>query len=126
MKLIRVSFIAIAFVYLTGCATIIKGSSQRVTIFSQEKGTELFVNEVKVGDNTAEYTFKKKNEYFISARKEGCRDAFVEASKSFDPVSLLGFLIDYGLISILLVDNISTGAMYEFDKETYIVTPDCD
>lgn len=55
-------------------------------------------------DNTVT-TFKKDKTYKISARKEGCETTTVPAPKSFDALTLLGVLLDYGVISVLLVDG---------------------
>lgn len=71
------------------------------------------------------HTLKKKQNYSITVRKEGCRDVTVPVSKSFDALTLLGLFIDYGLVSILIIDGAATGAWQKFDQESYVVDPRC-
>lgn len=48
-----------------------------------------------------------------------------QRQKSFDAVTLLGLLIDWGIISILVVDGACTGAWSQFDQESFVVDPQC-
>ena len=109
----------------TGCASMFNGSSQQVSVRSNVDGAMLYVNEGFIGKETGITTFKKKKEYNIVARKEGCTDASVQASKSFDPTTLLGVLIDFGIITVLVVDGVGTGAWQQFDQTSYVLDPVC-
>ena len=60
------------------------------------------------------------------AKKQGCADNLVQTQNSFDAVSLLGFFLDFGVISMLVVDWAATGAMWKTDPLVYHVTPICD
>ena len=113
------------FTLLVGCATMFNGSSQQIEIQSNISGTELYVNETYVGNNRSVVVFEKKRDYVITARKTGCADASVAAAKSFDATTLLGILVDWGLISILIVDGVSTGAWQEFEQTSYVLDPVC-
>ncbi len=101
------------------------GSSQVMSIRSTIDDAKLYVNENYIGKGNGTETFQKKKQYTITARKEGCRDTNVIVTKSFDPTTLLGILIDWGIISILIVDGACTGAWQHFDKTSYLVDPDC-
>ena len=46
-------------------------------------------------------------------------------TKSFDATTLLGVLIDWGIISVLLIDGAATGAWQDFDQTSYVVDPVC-
>ena len=87
--------------------------------------SSFFVNDTFIGKDNTVVAFKKKNDYVITARKEGCIQASVGAAKSFDATTLLGILIDFGLISILVVDGLATGAWQSFDQTSYVVDPNC-
>jgi hypothetical protein len=87
--------------------------------------TDLYVNEAYIGKNSGVTTFKKKKDYVITARKEGCTDASYPASKSFDATTLLGVLIDFGIISVLVIDGAATGAWQQFDQTSYVLDPVC-
>jgi hypothetical protein len=59
----------------------------------------------------------------LRAEKEGCESTTSTTTESFDPTSLLGIFIDFGLISIP-VDMIS-GAAWKIEPTTYTLTPVC-
>lgn len=121
----RILSVAIMSVTLSGCATMFNGSTQQVAIRSNQMDTDLYVNEALIGKGNAVTTFQKKENYIITARKEGCNAVSVPASKSFDATTLLGILIDFGLISILVVDGAGTGAWNKFDQTSYVIDPQC-
>ncbi len=110
---------------LTGCAAMFHGSTQQVAIRSNVPGTELFVNEAYVGKDSGVTTFHKNKSYMITARKAGCTDTSLPASKSFDAITLLGILIDFGIVSVLIIDGAATGAWQQFDQTSYVLDPRC-
>lgn len=110
---------------MSGCAAMFHGTTQQVAIRSNVPGTELFVNEAYVGKDNGVTTFQKKSNYTITARKAGCTDTSVPAAKSFDAITLLGVLIDFGLVSVLLIDGAATGAWQQFDQTSYVLDPRC-
>jgi hypothetical protein len=111
---------------LSGCASMFNGESQQVAIRSNQPDVDLYVNEAFIGRGNGITTFKKKDEYVITARKEGCMPVSIPASKSFDATTLLGVFIDFGIISILAIDGAGTGAWRKFDQTSYVIDPQCD
>lgn len=109
---------------VTGCAAMFHGTTQQINIRSNMDDAKLYVNEAYVGKGNAVTTFHKNKNYTITARKEGYRDTTVFATKSFDAVTLLGILLDWGIISILIIDGAATGAWQQFDQTSYVVTPE--
>lgn len=101
------------------------GASQQVSIRSNQPDVDLYVNEAFIGRGNGITAFKKKEEYVITARKEGCMPVSIPASKSFDATTLLGVFIDFGIISILAIDGAGTGAWRKFDQTSYIIDPQC-
>jgi hypothetical protein len=112
-------------VSLAGCAAMFNGTSQVVSIRSNIDDAKLYVNEEYVGKGNGVATFKKKKHYEIVARKDGCEEARIVPTKSFDPTTLLGILIDWGIVSILIVDGLATGAWAQFDQTNFVVDPKC-
>lgn len=110
---------------MSGCAVMFHGSTQQVAVRSNVPGTELFVNEAYVGKDNGVTTFQKRSNYMITARKAGCTDVTVPAPKSFDAITLLGLLLDAGIVSILLIDGAATGAWQQFDQTSFVVDPRC-
>lgn len=101
------------------------GSSEQVAIRSNVSGAELYANEALIGKDNGVTSFQKNKNYVITARKAGCTDTTVPVSKSFDAITLLGILIDFGIVSVLLIDGAATGAWQKFDQTSYVVDPNC-
>ncbi|MCK4326531.1 PEGA domain-containing protein [bacterium] len=99
------------------------GSTQMVSIRSNVDDAKLYVNEAYIGTGNGVTTFRKNKNYTIVARKEGYADGVAIPTKSFDATTLLGVLLDFGIISILVVDGICTGAWQQFDQTSYVVDP---
>jgi hypothetical protein len=110
---------------LTGCAAMFHGTTQQVGIRSNVPDTELYVNEAYVGKGNGVTTFHKNQNYMITARKEGCNAVTVPVQKSFDAITLLGVFLDFGIISVLVVDGAGTGAWQQFDQTSYVIDPQC-
>jgi len=125
MKKILTPILVASFLFSTGCATMFNGSSQTVNIRSNDTEAKIYVNEEYMGKNNAVYTFKKKENYVLKAEKAGCKTTTVIPQKTFDPTTLLGIFIDWGIISILVVDGAATGAWQKFNQTSYVVDPDC-
>lgn len=84
------------------------GSTQQVAVRSNVPGTEPYVNEAFVGKDNGVTTFQKRYNCMITARKAGCTDRTAPAPKSFDAITLLGVLVDFGLVTVLLIDGAAT------------------
>ena len=125
MEKLRFMFALLCIVLLSGCASMFNGTSQQVSIRSNVEGTELYVNDAYVGKDNGVVVFNKKKNYVITAKKEGCVQSSLPASKSFDATTLLGILIDFGIFTILVVDGLATGAWQSFDQTSYVVDPNC-
>lgn len=115
----------IVLVAFTGCAAMFHGVSQQVHIRSNYSDVKLYLNGDFTGTGSTVTTFKKKKKYVITARKEGCEEVSTVPTKSFDMVTLLGILIDYGVISVLLIDGAFTGAWKQFDQTSFVIDPIC-
>lgn len=107
---------------LASCASIIKGTEQQINIVS-EKDVEIYVDGVKTGTETAIARVKKGDVHSITVKKEGCETLTVETGEAFDTTSLLGILIDFGIISIPV--DLASGAAWKVEPTLYNVTPIC-
>ena len=121
----KLQFIAVLglSLFASGCATIIKGQQDTLTVNSLEEGTAIYIDGVQRGVNDAMAQVKKGNVHTIKVTKEGCQDVIIQTGESFDATSLLGIFIDFGIISIP-VDLVS-GAAWKTDPTIYTVTPNC-
>jgi len=110
---------------LMGCATMFNGSSDQIAVRSNEPGTKIYIDEMEVGTDSAIWAVPKKGSHFIRVSKNGCADTQVPIKYSFDATSLLGVLLDFGIVSMALVDGVGTGAITKADQTAYVLTPNC-
>lgn len=114
-----------AAILSSGCATMINGSTQTVEIKSNQETAKIFINDEFVGTHQTAQLLKKNQDYTFKAEKEGCTTATLKAEKEFDKTTLLGLLIDAGIISIGAIDYATTGAFQKFSSEEFNLQVDC-
>jgi len=124
-NIIKIYTLIATSITLFGCASMFNGTSQELHVRSNDDNVKFYVNEVYIGKGSAVTTLKKKNEYTIIAKKEGCDLVTQPIAKSFDGTTLLGLFIDLGIVSILLIDGAATGAWQEFDQTNYVIDLNC-
>lgn len=110
---------------LSGCASMINGTTQNISVSSTQRDAKLYMNGEYIATGNGVATLKKKDDYILTAKKDGCNDTSVPVSKSFDPTTLLGILIDFGIISMLVIDGAVTGAWNKFDRTNYSLDMQC-
>ncbi|GAA5270171.1 hypothetical protein VCV51_033960 [Vibrio cholerae V51] len=101
------------------------GTSQQVSIRSQNPSAKIYVNEAYLGNGNVITAFKKNQNYTIRVEEDNCHSVTIPVTKSFDATTLLGIFIDFGIVSILVVDGVGTGAWQQFDQTSYIVNANC-
>ncbi len=106
---------------LGSCASIIHGTHDTVTVNSLEKGTTIYIDGVARGTDTATADVRRGKPHTIKVEKDGFQPVTIETTEEFDPTTLLGIFIDFGIISIP-VDLIS-GAAWKQAPTAYTVTP---
>jgi hypothetical protein len=125
MQTLTKILVAVLLFQFTGCAYMFHGNTDQITIQSADPDTKLYLNTVLIGRGTAAATVPRNVKQTIIAKKDGCTDHVVQTGDRFDAVSLLGILLDFGIISMLIVDNV-TGAMWKTDPLVYHVNPICE
>ena len=113
---------------VTGCAAMFHGASDTIHVRSEEADTSFFADERDIGKGTSAVTALSKkglSKVVLRAEKTGCSPRSVQIPTEFDALTLLGILIDFGLISILVVDWAATGAVTKASQTDYILTPEC-
>ena len=110
----------------SGCAAILSGSSSKLHVQSEEPDSKIYVDGEFIGTREGVIEVSKKDSPTITVHKDGCDDGKAVVDKEFDPVTLLGLLWDFGLISILVVDLAATGAVNKFKHTDFTVSPHCD
>lgn len=123
MKKVFLPALILAVASLSGCASIIKGNSEKITVNSLEQDTVIWVDGAPRGKDAVSVDIKKGNPVTIKASKQGCQDVSVQTTESFDATSLLGILIDFGIITIPI--DLISGAAWKPSPTTYTVSPIC-
>lgn len=113
---------------LSGCAAMFKGTKDTV-VFQPMDGqpTSYTLNGAPIGNGTAvSATVKTKGntKAMVTASRPGCTPVTSPLQTSFAPVSLLGILWDFGIITMGLIDGAGTGAAVRTDS-IQVVTPSC-
>ena len=126
MKILTSAILIVFVVQLSGCAAMFHGTSDQITIQSPDPDAKIYLDNMLVGKGTAVASVKRNTQHTIVAKKEGCTDNFVQTQTAFDPVTLLGVLVDWGIISVLVIDWGVTGAMWKIDPLVYHPNPICD
>jgi hypothetical protein len=124
MKVISRVLVIVLMFQISGCAYMFRGTSDQITIQSPDKDSQIYLDGVLIGKGSAMATVEKGKKSTIVAKKPGCSDHLVQTGSRFDAVTLLGILLDFGVISILVVDNL-TGAMWKTYPLVYNVNPIC-
>lgn len=123
------SLLTVSLFLLSSCAAMFHGTSETIYIRSDEPNTKFYAGARELGKGTSAVTTVSKkdlDDVILRASKEGCNDKSTPIETEFDAITLLGILIDWGLISILIVDWAATGAVTQASQTDYILTPDCN
>jgi hypothetical protein len=120
--------VALAILALSsGCASMFKGTKETIYIRSNLPNTTFFANERELGTGSSAITTipkKKLSKTILRAEKQGCHPKTAPIETSFDAVTLLGVFLDYGIVSIICVDWLGTGAITQAAQTEYILTPE--
>lgn len=108
-------------VLLTGCASMFSGSEQALTI-KTHKDAEIFINERFVGSGYASRPVKRDQAHDIKVVLGECQQTFTTEAR-FNKLSLLGLLLDAGLISI--PTDFITGAAWHVYPNKIKMMPKC-
>lgn len=107
----------------TGCASILHGTSDTISVNSMEKDTIIYVDGTPRGKDNARGQIKRGDVHTITASKEGCQDVTMKTTDSFDIATLLGIFLDYGIISIPI--DLISGAAWKTDQSIVTLSPIC-
>ncbi len=123
-----IAFVVMVSFLVSGCAAMFNGTSETINLRSEEQDTKFLVNEREIGKGTSTVTIISKKDLksaILRAEKPGCATQSSLIETTFDPTTLLGILIDCGIISILVVDWAATGAVTKASQTDYVLTPEC-
>ncbi len=106
--------ILISALFFTSCATIFKGSTDKVGFGSEPQGAKVYVNGTLLGETPFELNMKSNKQYTIEFRKEGFETRSVVLNNSIGAgwivLDVLG-----GFIPVII--DAATGSWYSLDQE---------
>ena len=123
-----ISLMVMAALFSSGCASMFHGTKDTVYVRSEEPDTHFYCNNRDLGKGTMAVVTISKSDLSSStlrAEKIGCNTKIAPIDTEFDATTLLGILIDWGIISILMVDWAANGAVTRSSHSDYVLTPDC-
>ncbi len=102
------------FLLTSSCASIIKGTSNKVDFNSKPQGAKIYVNGNYMGDTPIRLKLESKRTYNIEFRKEDYK------TKTFNITNQVGvgwIVLDIlmGLVPVII--DAATGAWYELDQK---------
>ncbi|GAB4168651.1 MAG: hypothetical protein Kow00108_01850 [Calditrichia bacterium] len=117
-KFFLVSFI-ILLAFITGCATILKGTKQEIPITSSPTNAMVEIEAfdgttVFKGETPVTVSLLKKNRYTITIKMDGYEDAVIAIDKDFEPTTL-GNIFCGGIIGVII--DFANGAAYKLSPE---------
>lgn len=120
------SFLVIGVITLCGCATIIDGTTQEITIDSNPQGATVYVTTIKDGvlgpkteaGQTPLTVLVPRKDGAIIVEKEGYQSQQVELVRGMNPW-VFGDVLMTSLLSTSI--DTSTGASNEYDPDQYFV-----
>lgn len=101
----------------SGCATVFKGSSEKVSFSSDQPGTKVYVNGQFMGTTPVETKLMSKNSYIIEFRKDGYQSKTVMLNNS---VGAGWVVLDVILGGFPVVIDAISGDWYRLDRDHVI------
>lgn len=122
IKYLPIALAAIITINLNGCASMLNGEHQVVSI-KTEADTEIFVDDRYAGKGVAKLKLTRDEQHKVRVSKEGCEDAQLVTQPNFNETSLLGLFVDFGLVSI--PTDFLTGAAWDIEPSDISLTANC-
>jgi hypothetical protein len=117
MKLITLCLM----ILLTGCASMFSGSQQDLTI-KTHKEAEVFINDRFVGTGYVSRSVARDETHKVQVVMGECQQTFTTEAR-FNKLTLLGLLLDAGLISI--PTDFITGSAWSVYPDKIKMLPKC-
>lgn len=104
---------------LGGCATVINGSNQLLTVNTNVPGAQVFMNNVPLGVTPLIVSVRRGQEGVLSIQAPGYQPFQAPITKKINGIFFVNILIGGTTGS---TTDYTTGAMYAYEPDTYYVT----
>jgi hypothetical protein len=119
MRLMHLSASLLLGLTLGGCATIISGTSQKITVNSDVEGADVFLNEQPLGKTPLIAVVDRGIEGVLSVQKPGHTPYQIALNKKINTVLWVNIFIGGTFGS---TTDYTTGAMYEYEPSTFFAS----
>jgi hypothetical protein len=117
MKLTKLGAVALVAIVTAGCASIVKGRSQTITVSSNVDGAEVFLDGQKIG-TTPYVGIVTKNKGTLMVQKPGYKTVNVSLSKTLEPI-FWGNIITGGTLGS--ITDFASGSAFQYAPASYQV-----
>lgn len=104
---------------LTGCATILGGKQQTITVNANVSGADVYLNQTLLGKTPLTAKVKRGQEGVLRVTAEGYQPYQAALNKKISSLFWVNILSGGAFGS---TTDYTTGAMYEYEPDTYMVT----
>lgn len=119
MKFALIMCILSLTVLSSGCATIMKGTTQKISVSSHPSGANVLADGSPCGITPCSVELKRKDDHVIIVRKEGYEDGVVQVSKVMGGM-IIGNLLFGGILGAGV--DAASGSMWNLVPEKINVT----
>ena len=119
MKSVRGVCVLVFGLTIAGCATIISGSDQLITVNSNVQGAEVYLSGQLLGTTPLSANVKRGQEGIMRVTADGYQPYQVALNKSINTVFFVNLLSGGAFGSST---DYSTGAMYQYEPSTFMVS----
>lgn len=113
LRIVFCVFLMFAFLFMTGFASIFKGTKQTLTFNSEPDGAQVIIDGKPLGVTPLSISLKKNKFDVVMIQKEGYRTQTMPLDKKFDGIAIFNILWD------LSTTDLITGAIYEYSPNQY-------
>jgi len=107
-KLLGIFFL---FIFISGCATIFKGSEADIRVNSSPAGATIKVNGINSGLTPQTLSLKRNQTHQIEFSRDGFESVLFNVERKFDiGTTVIGNIFSWGIIGIIV--DVATGAAY--------------
>lgn len=111
----KLALILISSVMFGGCATILKGKTQQVTILSNVEGAEIMINGESIGKTPYTGQIKRASDMTLTLSKVGYQAKTVTIDTTVEPI-FFGNVVSGGPLG--MTTDFGTGSMYKVSNST--------
>lgn len=106
--------LVLACIFMSGCATIFKGSEAEIRVNSKPSNAQIFINGIDKGSTPQTLSLDRDENHILTFKKDGYQDVNFEINKKFDgATTILGNIVSWALVGIVV--DVATGAAYSLE-----------